>query len=73
MDVNMPEMDGLEATEVIRNRGYHDIPIIAITADAMEEDRKRCLDSGMNDYIAKPIKREVVFNMVKKWVFDEKV
>jgi CheY-like chemotaxis protein len=72
MDVNMPELDGMEATRVIRNRGYKDIPIIAITADALKEDRERCLESGMNDYIAKPIKREVVFSMVKKWVFSKK-
>ncbi len=71
MDVNMPVMDGLEATEVLRQRGYHEIPIIAVTADAMKEDRQRCLDSGMNDYIAKPIKREMVFSMVKKWIFQQ--
>jgi CheY-like chemotaxis protein len=71
MDVHMPEMDGLEATKVLRNRGYAEIPIIAMTADAMKEDRERCLGAGMNDYMAKPIKREEVFNMVKKWVFRD--
>ncbi len=64
----MPELDGLEATKVLRNRGYKDVPIIAMTADAMKEDRDRCLDVGMNDYLAKPIRREEVFAMVKKWV-----
>jgi signal transduction histidine kinase/ligand-binding sensor domain-containing protein/CheY-like chemotaxis protein len=68
MDINMPEMDGLEATEAIRSKG-HKVPIIAMTAAAMEEDRDRCLKAGMNDYITKPIKREIVFNIVKKWVF----
>jgi len=68
MDVHMPELDGLEATKVLRNRGYADIPIIAMTADAMVEDREKCLESGMNDYIAKPIRREEVFAMIKKWV-----
>jgi CheY-like chemotaxis protein len=71
MDVHMPEIDGLEATKVLRNRGYSEIPIIAMTADAMKEDRDKCLAAGMNDYMAKPIKREEVFNMVKKWVFRD--
>jgi signal transduction histidine kinase/DNA-binding response OmpR family regulator len=71
MDVHMPEIDGLEATKVLRNRGYKEIPIIAMTADAMKEDRDKCLESGMNDYMSKPIKREEVFAMIKKWVFRE--
>jgi len=70
MDINMPEMDGLEATKILRNRGYIDIPIIAMTADVMQEDKDRCMKAGMNDFIAKPIKREIIFNMVKKWVFS---
>jgi CheY-like chemotaxis protein len=71
MDLHMPELDGLEATTVLRNRGYKNVPIVAMTADAMKEDRDRCLASGMDDYIAKPIRREEVFSMVKKWVFKE--
>ncbi len=59
MDVQMPEMDGLEATRRIRDPQSdvrnHEIPIIALTAHAMEDDRKRCLASGMSDYVSKPI------------------
>jgi two-component system sensor histidine kinase/response regulator len=71
MDVHMPEMDGLEATRVLRNRGYLEVAIIAMTADAMKEDRDKCLEAGMNDYMAKPIKREDVFSMVTKWVLEK--
>lgn len=71
MDINMPELDGLEATRKIRELGYQDIPIIAMTAAAMQEDRDMCLESGMNDYIAKPIKRELVFGMVEKYVIKK--
>jgi len=68
MDVQMPEMDGLEATQKIRDLGFKDIPIVAMTANAMKGDREMCLDAGMNDYISKPIKREIVFKIVEKWL-----
>lgn len=71
MDIQMPEMDGLEATKRIREQGYTDIPIIAMTANAMKGDRDICIDAGMNDYITKPIKREVVFEIIEKWLFCE--
>jgi PAS domain S-box-containing protein len=68
MDVQMPEMDGLRATRTIRSRGFHDIPIVAMTANAMKGDREKCIEAGMNDYIAKPVRRESVYDMIRKWV-----
>ncbi len=71
MDVHMPEMDGLEATRLIRSSGHSSIPIIAMTANAMKGDRELCLDAGMDDYISKPIKRNTVFQILEKWVNPE--
>ncbi len=68
MDIQMPEMDGYEATRCIRNNGFKDIPIVAMTANAMKGDRELCLAAGMNDYITKPIKREIVFQVLEKWL-----
>ena len=48
--------------------GFDTIPIVAMTAHAMKGDREKCLEAGMNDYIPKPIKREVVFEVLEKWV-----
>ena len=67
MDIQMPVMDGLEATRIIRSRGYEDIPIIALTASAMEEDRLSCLKVGMDDYLAKPMRTEIVKEVIEKW------
>ncbi len=70
MDVQMPEMDGFEATQAIRaheNEKMH-IPIIAMTAHAMEGDRERCLAAGMDDYISKPIKKEDLFAILQKYL-----
>ena len=68
MDIQMPDMDGYEACRCIRHKGFQAIPIIAMTANAMKGDRELCLEAGMNDYITKPIKREVVFQILKKWL-----
>lgn len=68
MDVQMPEMDGKEATRAIREMGFDGVPIIAMTAQTMKGDREACLAAGMNDYISKPIKSEVVFEMMEKWI-----
>jgi len=70
MDVQMPEMDGFEATQTIRDPHSsvkrHDIPIIAMTAHAMKEDRQRCLDHGMNDYVSKPVDPEVLLKAIER-------
>jgi signal transduction histidine kinase/DNA-binding response OmpR family regulator len=68
MDIHMPVMDGYTATGLIRELGFTKLPIVAMTADAMKEDESSCLAAGMNDYISKPIKRETVYKMIKKWV-----
>lgn len=73
MDVQMPEMDGMDATKAIREKGFKAIPIVAMTALAMKGDREKCLEVGMNDYIVKPIKRERVFKILEKWVFNKEV
>jgi len=69
MDIQMPEMDGMEATKEIRKRGYASIPVIALTAHAMIGDREKCIEAGMDDYITKPVKRENVFEILEKYVF----
>ena len=69
MDIQMPEMDGLEATRQIRQKGFTDIPIVAMTANAMKGDREKCLEAGMNDYISKPIKRELVFKILEERLY----
>ena len=67
MDIQMPEMDGIEATKMIRQKGFTKIPIIALTASALQEDRELCLKVGMNDFLPKPINQDHVLNMINKW------
>ena len=71
MDIQMPEMDGMKATKVIRDNGFETIPIIAMTANAMNGDREKCIQAGMDDYITKPIKRESIFEMLEKWILNK--
>ena len=73
MDVQMPEMDGLEATRKIRAEGFDHIPILAMTAHAMKGDREKCLEAGMNDYITKPIKKETVLELINNWIMKREV
>jgi CheY-like chemotaxis protein len=73
MDLQMPEMGGLEATEIIR--GIPDrsrTPIVAMTANASEDDRDRCLDAGMNDFLPKPVDPEVLYQTLLRWLGDGK-
>ena len=65
MDIQMPGKDGLQTTVVVRTElGITDTPIIAMTANALDEDRERCLQSGMDDFITKPIKPERLFDVL---------
>jgi CheY-like chemotaxis protein len=69
MDVNMPEMDGYTTTRAIRKmpEPYCNIPIIALTADAMKGDREKCLDAGMNKYISKPFRLEEIDEVLRNY------
>jgi CheY-like chemotaxis protein len=73
MDVQMPEMDGLEATRMIRVCLENQPVIIAMTANAMQGDREECLKNGMDDYISKPVNLEELVIMLEKWAVQVKV
>ena len=72
MDLQMPELDGLEATRMIRDAAskviHPDIPVIAMTANAMAGDREKCLNAGMNDYISKPVDPIILAEKIEKWL-----
>ena len=72
MDCQMPEMDGFEATRAVRLKeaaaSSPSIPIIAMTASAMQADRERCLQAGMNDFIAKPVQPGELAEMLARWL-----
>ncbi|MGH8433061.1 MAG: response regulator, partial [Pseudomonas sp.] len=69
MDCNMPVMDGYEASRRIRQSGrWPDLPIIALTANALPDERERCTAAGMNDYLAKPFRREELIALLEQWL-----
>ncbi len=74
MDVQMPVLNGLDATREWRRReaerALGHVPIVALTANAMPSDRERCLEAGMDDYLAKPVRREQLAGMLKRWAGD---
>jgi CheY-like chemotaxis protein/HPt (histidine-containing phosphotransfer) domain-containing protein len=70
MDIQMPEMDGMETTRRLKASNSELPPIVAMTAYAMKEDRERFLAVGMDDYLAKPIRAQQLIHMVSKWVHD---
>jgi CheY-like chemotaxis protein len=72
MDCEMPKMNGFEATALIRSKSSkvrnHAVPIIALTANAFDQDREKCLDAGMNDYLTKPVRMEKLGMALDKWL-----
>lgn len=70
MDVMMPEMDGYTAMKEIRKQNkFKDIPIIAITAKAMKDDREKCIEAGANDYLTKPVEIDKLISLLKLWLY----
>ena len=72
MDMQMPEMDGYEASQIIRTELKNNIPIIAMTAHAMANEKEKCLGFGMNDYIAKPFKADHLYHIISK-LFEKNI
>jgi len=72
LDIMMPEMDGYETVQRLRQLGLSRLPVIALTAKAMAEDRKRCLDAGASDYVTKPVDIEHLKRVMHTWLEDSK-
>nr|WP_281245597.1 response regulator [Propionivibrio dicarboxylicus] len=71
MDIQMPSMDGIEATRRIRrNARRGNVPIIAVTASAFEQDRVHCNRAGMDDFVAKPVHAEDLYQVLARWLKD---
>jgi CheY-like chemotaxis protein len=71
MDMMMPEMDGYEAMREIRSMpGFTKVPIIAVTAKAMADDRQKCISAGASDYITKPVDKDQLMSLLRVWLYD---
>lgn len=68
MDMSMPNMDGVTATRILRKEYNCTVPIIALTANAFEQDKEDCIKAGMNDFLTKPIKQELLINKIKQYL-----
>lgn len=69
LDIMMPEMDGYETMQVIRqNPSFRRLPIIALTAKAMKGDREKCLEAGASEYLAKPVNTEQLLSALRMWL-----
>lgn len=70
LDIMMPEMDGYEAMKIIRkDKRFKDVPIIALTAKAMKEDREKCIAAGANEYLSKPVDRDKLISLLRVWLY----
>ncbi len=70
MDIMMPEMDGYEATQAIRKqKKYEKLPIIALTAKAMKDDKSKCIEAGANDYLTKPVDTDKLLSLIRVWLY----
>ncbi len=72
MDIMMPVMDGYDAMKAIRKQPkFNKLPIIALTAKAMKEDRNKCIEAGANDYMAKPVNVEKLLSLMRVWLYNK--
>jgi len=69
MDMQMPFMDGLEATRIIRKHINKKVPIIALTASVIKEEKTRCVQAGMNDFLMKPFDEKELVSIINKWLY----
>jgi signal transduction histidine kinase len=68
MDVQMPEMDGIQAAQLIRQEGFSHLPIIALTANAFAKDKEKCIKGGMNHFITKPLRQAELLGIISQWL-----
>ena len=72
MDIQMPELNGIQATEIIRAQEKDfEIPIIALTAGSLPGEKEKCIQAGMTDFLTKPLLKQTMTDMIKKWLTTE--